>query len=230
MKLPPGWIRLLLGALIFLTQNALAVEFNEALVQRMRDDYQLDQATYEIEVLSSRLKTRLVNPLDLSLKPLTQQEPLGLFNLQVEIVRDGALIERGQVRLRIKKFAEVLVATDKIGHHQPLGESQFELKRVDVTSLREQPVISFAELAGQRAKRNLRLGSILAVGAMEPVPDIEVGGEVTIVFTDDWGVITVPGQIMETGRIGDRVRVKNLASGKIVLATVISGKSVEVNP
>jgi flagella basal body P-ring formation protein FlgA len=35
---------------------------------------------------------------------------------------------------------------------------------------------------------------------------------------------------METGRIGDRIRVKNLASGKIVLATVISGKSVEVNP
>jgi flagella basal body P-ring formation protein FlgA len=35
---------------------------------------------------------------------------------------------------------------------------------------------------------------------------------------------------METGRIGDRVRVKNRASGKIILATVISDKSVEVNP
>jgi flagella basal body P-ring formation protein FlgA len=225
-----NWIRLLIGALIFLAQSAFAVETNEALLQMVREQFRLDVDTYEIDILSNRLKTRMVNPVDLSIRPLTQQEPLGLFSLQVEITRDGAVIERGQVRLRIKKFADVLVATDKIEHHQSLSEQQFELKRTDVTSLREQPVISFAELTGHRAKRNLRMGSILTSGALEPVPDIDVGGEVTIVFSDSWGTITVPGQVMETGRIGDRVRVKNLASGKIVLATVTSDKSVEVNP
>jgi len=225
-----GWMRLLIAALVFLAQSAFAVETNEALLQMVREQFQLDDETYEIDILSNRLKTRMVNPVDLSLRPLTQQEPLGLFSLLVEITRDGAVIERGQVRLRIKKFAEVLVATDKIEHHQTVSEQQFELKRTDVTSLREQPVISFAELTGYRAKRNLRMGSILTTGALEPVPDIDVGGEVTIVFSDDWGSVTVPGQLMETGRIGDRVRVKNLASGKIVLATVTSDKSVEVNP
>jgi flagella basal body P-ring formation protein FlgA len=230
MPLRVSSIRLLIGALVFSAQSVFAVETNEALVQKFREQFQLNVETYDIDVLSNRLKTRMVNPVDLSLRPLTQQEPLGLFSLQVEITRDGAIIERGQVRLRIKKFADVLVATDKIGQHQSLGEQQFELKRTDVTSLREQPVVSFAELTGYRAKRNLRMGSILTTGALEPVPDIEVGGEVTIVFSDDWGNITVPGQVMETCRIGDRVRVKNLASGRIVLAMVISDKSVEVNP
>jgi len=224
------WIRYAIGALIFLTQSAGAVDFDAALVEKVREQFVLDSATYEIDILSNRLKTRIVNPVDLSLRPLTQQEPLGLFSVQAEIIRDGAVIERGQVRLRIKKFAEVLVATDKIQRHQLLGEQQFELKRTEVTSLREQPVVSFAELTGYRAKRNLRLGSILTTGALEPVPDIDVGGEVTIVFSDAWGTITVPGQVLETGRIGDRVRVKNCASGKIILATVISDKSVEVNP
>jgi len=225
-----SWIRLLIGVLVFLAQSAFAVETSEALLQMVREQFRLDAETYEIDILSNRLKTRMVNPADLSLRPLTQQEPLGLFSLQVEIKRDDAVIERGQVRLRIKKFADVLVATDKIERHQTVNEQQFELKRTDVTSLREQPVISFAELTGYRAKRNLRMGSILTTGALEPVPDIDVGGEVTIVFSDDWGTVTVPGQVMETGRIGDRVRVKNLASGKIVSATVISDKSVEVNP
>ncbi|MCX6834639.1 MAG: flagellar basal body P-ring formation chaperone FlgA, partial [candidate division Zixibacteria bacterium] len=213
-------IRLLISALIFSAQSVFAVETNEALIQKIREQFQLNVETYDIDILSNRLKTRMVNPVDLSLRPLTQQEPLGLFSLQVEITRDGVIIERGQVRLRIKKFADVLVATDKIEQHQFLGEQQFELKRTDVTSLREQPVVSFAELTGYRAKRNLRMGSILTTGALEPVPDIEVGGEVTIVFSDDWGNITVPGQVLETCRIGDRVRVKNLASGRIVLATV----------
>jgi flagella basal body P-ring formation protein FlgA len=224
------WIRYVIGALIFLAQSAGAVDFDAALVEKVREQFVLDSATYEIDILSNRIKTRIVNPVDLSLRPLTQQEPLGLFSVQAEIIRDGAVIERGQVRLRVKKFAEVLVATDKVQRHQLLGEQQFELKRTEVTSLREQPVVSFAELTGYRAKRNLRLGSILTTGALEPVPDIDVGGEVTIVFSDAWGTITVAGQVLETGRIGDRVRVKNCASGKIILATVISDKSVEVNP
>jgi flagella basal body P-ring formation protein FlgA len=224
------WIRYVIGALIFLAQSAGAVDFDAALIEKVREQFQLDSASYEIDILSNRFKTRIVNPVDLSLRPLTQQEPLGLFSVQAEIIRDGAVIERGQVRLRVKKFAEVLVATDKVQRHQLLGEQQFELKRTEVTSLREQPVVSFAELTGYRAKRNLRLGSILTTGALEPVPDIDVGGEVTIVFSDAWGTITVPGEVMETGRIGDRVRVKNRASGKIILATVISDKSVEVNP
>jgi len=225
-----SWIRYLIGALIFLAQSVCAVDFDQALLDKVREQFRLDGEAYEIDILSNRLKTRIVSPVDLSLRPMTQQEPLGLFSLQVEIVHDGVIIERGQVRLRIKKFAEVLVAADKIQRHQILDESQFELKRTEVTSLREQPVVSFAELTGYRAKRNLRLGSILTTGALEPVPDIDVGGEVTIVFSDAWGSITVPGQVLETGRIGDRVRVKNCASGKIVEATVISDKSVEVNP
>jgi len=223
-------LRIIIGLLIFLAQSLSASETGEAIVDLVREQYQLDPETHETEILSSQLKTRLVDPADLSIRALTSSEPIGLFTVLAEIVRDGELIERGQVRLRIRRFAEVLVAADKIKRHEILCEQQFELKRTDVTSLREQPVISTAELVGQRAKRNLRMGSILTTGAMEPVPDIEVGGEVTIVFTDDWGTVTVSGRALETGWVGSRVRVKNLTSGKVIVGTVVPGRSVEVNP
>jgi flagella basal body P-ring formation protein FlgA len=230
MKSHRRWLKIIIGLLIFLAQTLSAADTGEAIVDLVREQYQLDPETHETEILSSQLRTRLVDPADLSIRALTSSEPIGLFTVLAEIVRDGELIERGQVRMRIRRFAEVLVAADKIKRHETLGEQQFELKRTDVTSLREQPVISTAELVGQRAKRNLRMGSILTTGAMEPVPDIEVGGEVTIVFTDDWGTITVSGRALETGWVGSRVRVKNLTSGKVVVGTVVPGKSVEVNP
>jgi len=223
-------LKILIGVVLFLTQSGLAVETDEVIVRLMHETYQLDTAEYEIEITSNQLKTRLVDPADLSARPLSRKEPLGPFTLQVEISRDNKLIEKGQVRLRIKRFAECLVATDKVKRHEKLCEQQFELRRIDVTSLREQPIISMSEIVGQRSKRNLRMGSILTTGAMEPVPDIDVGGEVTIVFSDDWGSVTAPGKALQAGWVGTRLRVKNLASGKIIYARVVSRKLVEVNP
>jgi len=223
-------VTLMIGLVVLAAPSGMAVETGQAIVDLMRATYELDQVEYEIEITANQLKTRMVDPVDLSLKPLSRKEPLGPFTVQIEIAHKGALIEKGQVRLRVKRFARVLVATDKIKRHDILTEQQFELKRVDVTSLREQPVSSLAGIVGQRSKRNLRLGSILTNAAMEPVPDIDVGGEVTIVFTDTWGSITAPGRSLQSGWIGGTLRVKNLVSGKVINAQVISGKTVEVNP
>ncbi|MEW5796546.1 MAG: flagellar basal body P-ring formation chaperone FlgA [Candidatus Zixiibacteriota bacterium] len=225
-----GWLKIVLGLLVVLCQEVMPAETGQAVVQLVRDRYQLDTAQYTVEVVANQLKTRLVNTSDLNLRPLTQSAPIGPFTLIVEIKRDSALIERGQVRLRISKFADVLVCTDKIQRHDLLTESNVELKRFDITNLREQPVISLDELPGQRAKRNLRVGSILTAAAIEPIPTVEIGGEVTIVYSDEWGSITAPGEALESGLIGDRVRVKNRASGKVIMATVASGKTVQVNP
>ncbi len=222
-------ISLIVG-ITLVASAAQAVNTDEAILDQMRATYELDPNEYEIEVTASRFKTRLVDPADLSLKPLSRKEPLGPFTILVEIVHEGQLIEKGQVRLRIKRYAEVLVASDRIQRHQVLAEQQFELKRVDVTSLREQPVTSMAGIAGQRSKRNLRLGNILTNAAMELVPDIDVGGEVTIVYSDTWGSVTAPGRSMQSGWVGGTLRVKNLASGKVIRAQVISRKRVEVNP
>lgn len=221
---------ILAGVILLLAGNVTALDTEAAIVRIVREAYQLDSTEYEIEITSNALKTRIVDPNDMTFRALTRKEPIGPFTILVEITSGDERLEKGQVRLRIKRFAEVLIVNDRIGRHLELSEKQFKLRRTDVTSLREQPVSSIAEIAGQRSKRNLRLGSILTTGAMEPIPDIDIGEEVTIVFTDDWGTITVPGRAQQAGWIGTRVRVKNLASGKVLYAVVISSTQVEVNP
>jgi flagella basal body P-ring formation protein FlgA len=210
--------------------TASAVDTDEAIVQLMRDTYGLDSGHYDIEVNSNQLKTRMVLPGDLSLRAFSPKEPLGPFTIDVTITHRGEEIERGQVRLRINKFDEVMVALDKIGRHELLAEDQFEQKRMNVTSLREQPVTSPDQIDEQRSRRNLRRGTILTTGAMEPVPDIEVGGEVTIICQDTWGIITAPGKALQDGWSGDRIRVKNLASNKMIDAVVTADGRVRVDP
>jgi len=220
-------------ALLFVISGisaASAEDTNEAIVQLVRDTYGLDPEHYDIEVNSNQLKSRVVLPDDLSLKAFSTREPLGPFTVDVTITHQGEVVERGTVRLRISKFDEVMVAVDRIGRHELLAAGQFEVKRMDVTSLREQPVTSPDQIDEQRSRRNLRRGTILTTGALEPVPDIEVGGEVTIICESTWGIITAPGKALQDGWSGDRIRIKNLASNKIVEAEVTADGRVRVDP
>jgi hypothetical protein len=66
-----GWLKVVLGMLVFLCQSAAAVETGRAVVDLVRERYQLDSTAYEIEIVSIQLKTRLVNLGDLSIKSLT---------------------------------------------------------------------------------------------------------------------------------------------------------------
>ncbi len=213
-----------------LVSSVVADDIKDIIKEMIVADYQLDPQQYEIEITSSQLKISEVDPAAVAYRPLTQKEPLGLFTVLVTIERENMPSLRGQVRMKVKRFAEVLVATDRITRHELLSSDNFELKSMNVTSLRVQPVRSFDRISDHRSKRILRKGDILTTGAVEPVPDIDVGEEVTIIFSDHWGTITVPGRAMQTGWTGKKIRVKNKASGKILLARVVDNKSVAVDP
>jgi flagella basal body P-ring formation protein FlgA len=99
---------------------------------------------------------------------------------------------------------------------------------MEVTSLREQPVISFEQLRGYRSKRNLRKGVIITLRSIEQVPDIDVGREVSIIFDDGFCKITALGRAMHDGFVGKSIKIKSRSSGKIILAKVLDSKSVLV--
>ena len=192
--------------------------------------YELNPERTTIETVHNSLKTRIVNPDDVTIKPLSSREPRGPFTVMVTIEDENGLIERGQVRLRVNHYAEVLVAKATIDRHGLVSADEFEKQMMDITSLREQPVTSVDQLPGQRATTIIRPGAVLTVACIEPVPDIEVGGEVTIVYNSGLCTITAPGKSLQTGWRGDRVRVRNLVSGKIIAARVVDDQSVTVNP
>ena len=225
-------IKKLAGLLIFLSFHtaAMGVELNQAIIDRVIEQNDLDTSRCTVDVQHSRLQTRIVDPADLTVTPVTDRPAKGNYPVKVRIESNGSLVERGQVRLNIRIFERVLVALNRINRHRELQVSDFEIKREEITSLREQPVRSHEAIMGMRAKTSLRLGEVLTSNVLQPVPDIEVGGEVTIIFADAWGEITAPGKALQDGSVGETVRVKNRVSGRIVTGQVRDHKSVSVGP
>ncbi len=221
---------LLIIILIVASGSALAAPVEQVICDELAAMYRLDTSQYTIEVLKNRLETTDVDPGQLTIRPLSEKEPIGLFSVAVSVEKDDVQIERAQVRLRITRFATVLVAADRVGMRDDLTREMVSLRRMDVTNLREKVLTSFEDIEGYRAARNLRKGSILTSSDVEIPPDIEAGRDVSIVYDDGFCRISTPGTALQPGSAGDYVKVKNKSSGKIIMARVKDETAVVVDP
>ncbi len=227
-------LKRILAIIIFLTPVcSLAVpsmSTTEIIVDEIMTSYGLDPETYEIEVLTNQLKTESLDGRQLTFRPLSQKDPIGLFTILATIIENGEEVETNQVRMRIKKYQTVLVVKDRIKRSDALSPDQFGLERMEITNLTEQPMESPEAIKGYRAARNLRVGTILTSGAIEPIPDVESGRETLIVYNDGLCKITAAGIAMQSGITGDYIKVKNKATKKIIVARVIDENAVSVDP
>ena len=220
-------------AILFLTMTmivpALAMTSAEAVREHMFALYELDPDQYQVEILSNPLEDVTINPGEFSLRPLTRSEPLGVFSIMATVRRDGEEVAKGQVRMRISRFESVLVATDRIQRADELQPQMVEVRRMDVTDLREKPLKDIDELIGFQAGRNLRKGSIMTTGDLAPIPDVERGRGLTIVYQVGLCRVTATGEAMQTGVTGDYIKVRNKATKKIITARVMDATEVMVD-
>ena len=59
-------------------------------------------------------------------------------------------------------------------------------------------------------------------------PVLKRGEKVSIVVRKEALFLRIPGEILEDGAVGEKIRVRNLQSKKIIEATVLSRDEVEV--
>lgn len=227
-------VRKLIALVILLAITTLVSAAGETgehvIVTSVMNMFRLDPSSVEIEVLSNQLEGRSLTESSLSLRPLTQKDPIGLFTVLATLTENGETVATGQVRMRIRKYAEVLVANDRIKRGEIIDSARVVVQRMEVTNLIEQPLTSAAELVGFRAKRNLKKGTIMTTGAIEPVPDVESGRETLIIYNDGLCRVTAPGEALQPGIVGDYIRVRNKATKKIITARVIDDRAVAVDP
>lgn len=216
--------------LLSMVSTGSALTSDEAIRSKVATMYDLDTNLYQIDILTNRLKSADISLDQLTLRPLSPKEPLGLFSMMADVKIDGVLFESGQIRLKIRKFADVLVLLDNVRRSRSIAAEQLLLKRMEVTNLRQRPLVELSELDGYRAGRNLKRGAILTADDLEQIPDIENGRDVAIVYIDGQCRISADGRTLQAGQAGDYIRVRNKASGKIILARVIDATAVAVDP
>ncbi len=150
--------------------------------------------------------------------------------------RVSALISLGdrQASLRVSgvvvEMREVAVLSRSLNRGEPVREGDITLERRPRESLATDAQASITAVLGEVAQHNLTAGSVLREGDTAP-PDLVARGEtVTIVYTIPGISLSMRGLANDSGRMGAVVNVVNVASKKVLQATVVGPGRVSVGP
>lgn len=148
--------------------------------------------------------------------------------LPVEVVQNGRVEHTFLVSVKIRRFGKVLIASDKIEKGQSGDSISARTEQVETTMLTEDVIADKEKLAGKRAKRIVKAGSVLTESMFEGVPTITQGSPVTLSVKSNSVVIGVQAIAREDGAKGDIIAVQRVGSGNRYAARVVDEKTVEL--
>jgi len=145
--------------------------------------------------------------------------------ISVDIKLDSKKYQTIRLGFKIRRFANVVVTTKPLTRYHILTPLDIKIVEREVSYLNPVPL---DEVMGKRLKIALEDGRILTYDLIEIPPLIKRGDVVTIKREDEFLIIGAKGIAREDGRLGDKIRVENTTSKKIITGIVEDDKTVVV--
>ena len=159
---------------------------------------------------------------------LPQSRPSGTLPVNIFFRIDGALVKRVMATVNVVLMKDVPVTKHPIARYQLIQADDVMMQTMDMTDLPANTVLSFEEIAGQRARRNISPQAVLRTDQFEFPPVVRRGDRVVILAESSGLRITTIGEVQNSAQVGEKVRVVNLESNKTLLARVIDARTVQV--
>jgi flagella basal body P-ring formation protein FlgA len=130
--------------------------------------------------------------------------------------------------VQLHVYKQVVVLTQPIRNKQAVTTSDIRLARQDIGELNKGFFVRLTDVAGLESKRGLPPGTVLSPDMLEPPILVKRGDKVAIRVNRPGIQVEMDGIAMGSGQAGERIRVRNRQSNKIVFATVIARGLVQV--
>ena len=154
----------------------------------------------------------------------------GVRNVRVTALNAGAPVWETVVRLKVQRFADVLVARTALPRGVPVTARDVAVERREVSEGSETPLRDLAGVAGYRTTATLPAGHPLCASELAPLPVVKAHEQVKLLAHCGALTISLLAMAGEDGAVGQFIRVHNLQSNKDVSARVTAPGEVEIVP
>lgn len=151
------------------------------------------------------------------------------FALTLEILIDNRAARRFAATVQIEAFAEVLVAKRDFAANEKIAETDFKLENCRLEKPLAEYLRDARKLKAALAARNLSRGAALTKNAIIAGYAVRSGDAIKVVAKSGELQIIVAGIARASGRIGDRIAIKNEQSGANLQAVVVDEGLVQIN-
>ncbi len=178
-----------------------------------------------------------VAPLDSRLRLPRCDQPLTVFLLREEIPAGAVSVGvecRGRhpwtiyAKANVRVFQQVAVLARPLPKGSVLDQDMVVLKSVDTAGLRQGYFSNIDQVLGQRLKSSLPEGAVLTPQLLETVKIVSKGDAVMIRVIEGSLDVRMGGHALMDGGLGQRIRVLNDRSQRVVEGTVQGPGDVRV--
>ncbi|GLR64604.1 flagellar basal body P-ring formation chaperone FlgA [Marinospirillum insulare] len=191
-------------------------------------DQQLSQEEGRYEARFSSLDPRLrltacESPLVVELHG--SNDLRGRLNLKVSCLDQDWFVYLG---VNLARYLTVVVAKTDLPRKAKLSSPMLSLVEKDVSRVRGDYFTSLAEVTGFQLRNRLRAGDVLSSKNLLETDAVNRSEQITIVATNGVLSVRMGGEALDSGKVGDQIRVRNLQSGRVIRALVVGRGKVEV--
>jgi flagellar basal body P-ring formation protein FlgA len=133
------------------------------------------------------------------------------------------------VPVKVETLRTVLALRSPLRRGTLIAAEALDRVRVDTARLTRGFYTDPAAVVGHRLRRSAAAGTVLTPALVEEPPVIRRGQRVSLLSSGTGIAVRAPGEALADARIGQRVRVKNLSSGKVVEGVARDAGAVEVD-
>jgi flagella basal body P-ring formation protein FlgA len=138
--------------------------------------------------------------------------------------RPWTVYQRASVRI----FDQVLVASRFLAKGTILSATDLKTERRELSALPDGHETIPENLLGKQLRRALTAGAVVAPQAVKAIPLIRQGETVTLVIRQGGMEVSSSGVALSDAELGQRLRVRNEASKRVVEGTVTASHRVEI--
>jgi flagella basal body P-ring formation protein FlgA len=164
---------------------------------------------------------------DFSLDLLSTKPVRGTVPVKVTFLLTGGGSLAYAATARVRAFADVLVAAERLNRHEIVTEGALRVERREITNLTDAYFADAAAVEGKRTRRVMTPGTVIGASDVEAIPLVDRGMGVTVAVVLGKVTVTSKARALEDGEMGELIKVQDLTTGKRLVATV-AGKSLVV--
>lgn len=191
----------------------------------------LDTSKEKLSIEYRSLPSKVLNvPKDATLRVVVDQHT-DLRNgvmLPVEVSYKNHVEHTFLVSLKIRRYAQVLIASARIEKREPGEMIAATEETIETTALPSDVITNHEMLKHKRAKRMVKQGAVLTESMFESVPIVNQGSTVTLLVKTNNVVIRMQAIVREDGGLGDIVSVQKAGTSERFKARVVNEQTVEM--
>ena len=132
------------------------------------------------------------------------------------------------VPVEIRVYRPVLVATRELRRGEAIGAGDVALEeRNTLAAVGAPPLTQAADVVGLSARRTIAPGTLLSASLIELPVLVRRGDRLGVSARAGGITVQISGEALGTARLGERVRVRNLQSGRVIDAVMTGSGSAE---